>query len=427
MASRVVVIGGGFGGLATAAGLLGSGYDVVLIDRANFHCFQPLLYQVATGALSPGNITAPIRAILGRRRGCRVLMANVESVDVDGGKVLTDHGAIAYDRLVLAAGARTSYFGNDEWAETSEGLKTMEDAVSLRNRILERFEDAEWSDDLVERRRLLTFVVVGGGPTGVELAGAIAELARHTLRGEFANCRPEETRVVLLEGDPTILNTFAPKLRARARRDLERLGVEVRTDSMVVAISEGKVTWEADGERHDLAGTICWAAGVEAAPLARSIGEATGAEVGKDGRIDVDGFCRIPGHQEIFAIGDLARHVQADGSEVPGLAPAALQQGRYVARSLQRELRGKDLERFAYLDKGVMATIGRNRAVAQSGKFRLAGRVAWLAWLFVHLMYLVGFDNRLLVLVQWGWNYFTRGRNARLILRTSLRGDKPGK
>ncbi|HEX7615495.1 MAG TPA: NAD(P)/FAD-dependent oxidoreductase [Thermoanaerobaculia bacterium] len=414
---RIVLVGGGFGGLTTARRLRSLPVDVTLLDRRNFHLFQPLLYQVATGALSPANIAAPLRAILKRSRNTRVLLADVTGFDVARRSVVTTSGAFPYDTLVVAAGVRHQYFGHDEWESEAPGLKTLEDAVEMRRRILLAFERAETETDAAERRALLTFVIVGAGPTGAELAGALGEIARHTLRREFRTIDPAEARVLLVEGGARVLAAYPPGLSAKAESSLASLGVETVLHATVTAVKGGRVTISRAGESATIeARTILWAAGVAASPLAAALAAATGAPTDRAGRIAVGEDLTLPGHPEIFVLGDMAALSDEKGRALPGVAPVAMQQGRYVARAIAGRLAGRATAMpFRYRDRGSMATIGRGRAIAHLGFLTLAGYPAWLAWLFIHLMYLVQFGNRVLILVQWAWNYLTWNRSARLI------------
>lgn len=414
---RIVIVGGGFGGLYTARRLRSLPVDVTLLDRRNFHLFQPLLYQVATGALSPANIAAPLRAILKRSRNVRVLLADVTAFDVARRRVAATSGEFPYDTLVVAAGVRHQYFGHDEWESEAPGLKTLEDAVEMRRRILLAFERAETETDLAERRALLTFVIVGAGPTGAELAGALGEIARHTLRREFRSIDPAEARILLVEGGARVLTAYPPELSAKAERSLASLGVETLLNASVTAVQGGRVTISRAGATDTIeARTVLWAAGVAASPLAAALAAATGATTDRAGRIGVGKDLTLPGHPEIYVIGDMAALADEKGRPLPGVAPVAMQQGRYVARAVAGRLAGRPIaEPFRYRDKGSMATIGRGRAIADLGFLRLSGYPAWLAWLFIHLMYLVQFGNRVLILVQWAWNYLTWNRSARLI------------
>ena len=414
---RVVIVGGGFGGLYAARHLRSLPVEVTVLDRRNFHLFQPLLYQVATGALSPANIAAPLRAILKRSRNTRVLLEDATGFDVAGRRVLTASGEFPYDILVVAAGVRHHYFGHDDWESAAPGLKTLEDALEMRRRILLAFERAETTADPAERRALLTFVVVGAGPTGVELAGALGEIARHTLRREFRAIDPSEARILLVEGGPRVLPAYPPELSAKAQRALADLGVDVAVDTSVTGVKEAAVTVShAGGSETVSARTILWAAGVAASPLAAALASATGAKTDRFERIAVNPDLTLPSHPEIFVLGDMAALADEAGRHLPGVAPVAMQQGRYVARALAGRIAGRpEPAPFRYRDKGNMATIGRGRAVADFGFLRIAGYTAWLAWLFIHLMYLVQFGNRVLTLVQWAWNYVTWNRSARLI------------
>jgi NADH dehydrogenase len=413
---RVVIVGGGFGGLYTALKLRKAPVDVTLIDRRNFHLFQPLLYQVATGGLSPANIASPLRALLRRHKNTRVLLGEVSDIDVAGRRVFLGDEAVPYDTLVLAAGMRDTYFGHDEWERMAPGLKSVEDATAIRRRILLAFEMAERETDPAKVSEWLTFVIVGGGPTGVELAGALAEIAHYTLRGNFRHIDPRNSQIILLEGADRLLLAYPPVLSAKAARSLERLGVTVRTGALVTQLTPDCVTVKTKAGVERLAArTVLWAAGVQASPLGRALAKSAGVELDRAGRIVVANDCSVPGHPEIFVIGDLAHFTDAGGKLLPGVAQVAIQQGRYVAKLIGARLRGQSLPPFVYKSHGNMATIGRHAAVADLGWLRFGGYLAWLAWLFIHLIYLVEFENRLLVLVQWGWNYFTRNRAARLI------------
>jgi NADH dehydrogenase len=413
---RVVIIGGGFGGLYAAQRLRREPLSVTLIDRRNFHLFQPLLYQVATGGLSPANIAAPLRAVLKRQRNTHVLLGEVVDVDVAHRSVIMADGAVPYDTLIVAAGARHHYFGHDPWETEARGLKTIEDATDMRRRIFLAFEMAEREPDPARRKAWLTFVIVGAGPTGVELAGALGELAHFTLRGNFRTFSPSEAQILLLEGTDRVLPTYVPQLSVKAAQALKCLGVTVRTGAIVTDIVPGAVAYKHDGEtiRVD-AHTILWAAGVLASPLAKVLAKATGAELDRAGRINVGPDLTLPGHPEIFAIGDMATFTHQTSKPLPGVAPVAIQQGRYAADTITARLRGETLPPFEYVDRGSLATIGRAEAVADFGWLKLSGYLAWLAWLFVHLVYLIEFGNRILVLMQWAGNYITRNRAARLI------------
>lgn len=414
---RVVVVGGGFGGLYTVRSLAREPVDVILIDRRNFHTFQPLLYQVATGALSPGDIASPLRYAVKRQANTRVLMGEVVGLDPPGRRVILRDGEVPYDTLVLAAGVVNAYFGHDGWRRLAPGLKEIEDALDIRRRVLSAFEAAEREPDLNRREAWLTFVVVGGGPTGVELAGALGELAHRTLAGEFRVVDPRRSRVVLVEGGDRILPSFSPSLSERARRSLARLGVEVRSGASVVGVDAGGVDLKGPAATERLpARTTLWAAGVHASPLARVLHEATRCELDPMGRVRVGADLTVPGHPEIFVVGDMA-HVPFQDAPLPAVAPAAIQEARYAARLIGARVRGRPTPGpFRYVDKGMMATIGRSAAVAERGRLRIAGVPAWLAWLFIHLLYLIEFENRVLVLIQWVNTYFRSRRGARLII-----------
>jgi NADH:ubiquinone reductase (H+-translocating) len=425
---RVVVVGGGFGGLSLVRALRGASVDVTLVDRRNFHLFQPLLYQVATGGLSPANIATPLRSLFKRQPNVRVLLAEATGVDVAGRRLLLADGEVPYDLLVLATGARHSYFGRPEWEEVAPGLKTLEDATAIRARVLSAFEAAEREEDEARRREALTFVVVGAGPTGAELAGALAEIARHTLRDEFRRIDPAAARILLVEGADRVLGSYAPALSARAAADLARLGVEVRTETLVTDVRADGVTLRHGGADETVrARTVLWAAGVEGSALGRALAEATGATTDRAGRVIVRPDLSLPGHPELLVLGDLALFTNEAGQPLPGVAPVAMQQGRYVAKAIRARLAGRDPGPFRYFDKGSMATIGRASAVAEVAGLGFGGYLAWLAWLFVHLLYIVQFGNRVLVLVQWAWSYLTWARSARLITAPAARPpERPG-
>ncbi len=423
-APRVVVVGGGFAGLYAAQHLRRAEVALTLVDRRNFHLFQPLLYQVATGGLSPADVAAPLRAVLARQRNARVLLAEATGIDARGRRLLLRDGALEYDALVLATGARHHYFGQPGWETLAPGLKTIEDATEIRRRVLSAFEAAELEPDPARRAAALTFVVVGAGPTGVELAGALAEIARDTLRGNFRVSDPGSARVVLVEGTQRVLPSYPVDLSEQARLALTRLGVEVRVGTLVSEVTPDTVVLRRDDLVEPLAArVVLWAAGVQASPLGRALREATGCALDRQGRVLVEPDLSVPGQAEIFVAGDLAHATGADGQPLPGVAPVAMQQGRHVARAIVARLSGRPTRPFRYFHKGSLATIGRAAAVADFGRLRFGGYPAWLAWLFIHLMYLVEFENRLLVFVQWAWNYFTRNRSARLITHARWPAD----
>lgn len=416
---HVVIVGGGFGGLNAARALRRVPVQITLIDRRNFHLFQPLLYQVATGALSPANIATPLRALLKKQSNVSVLLGEVHAIDVANRRLTLDHRDVPYDALVVATGARHHYFGHAEWEQLAPGLKTIEDATSMRRRVLLAFEEAERTQDPQALQSLLTFVIVGAGPTGVELCGALADLARHTLRREFRHIKPESARVLLVEGADRILPTYPPKLSAKALARLTGLGVEVLLHAIVTDVQPDHVTIKRENTTENVATrTVLWAAGVQASPLGKVLADATGAQLDKAGRVIVQPDLTIPNHPEIFVIGDLANCRGADGKTVPGVAPAAMQQGTYAARLIASRLRATTLPPFRYNDRGSMAIIGRAAAVADLGWARFNGPLAWMAWLFLHLLALVQYQNKVLVLTQWAWNYITRNRSARLITET---------
>jgi NADH dehydrogenase len=406
---RVVVVGAGFGGLDAARALRRAPVEVLVVDRRNHHLFQPLLYQVATAALSPADIAYPIRSILRRQSNADVVLGGVETVDPGARELrLSDGTRILYDYLVLATGSGHAYFGHPDWETFAPGLKTLEDALEIRRRILLAFESADRESDPGKRRRLLTFVVVGGGPTGVELAGAIGDISRHVLVDDFRHADPREARVVLLEAGPRILPTYAAVSSDRAARLLALRGVEVRTGSAVTAVDASGVA--IGGERIG-AGTVLWAAGVATSALARQLG----VPLDRAGRVPVEPDLSVPSHPEIFVVGDLAAFLHQTGAPLPGLSPVAMQEGRHAARSIVRRLRGLPSRPFRYVDKGTMAVIGRSAAVAEIRRLRLWGWPAWLAWCFVHIFFLIGFRNRFLVMFEWAWAYVTYDRGARLI------------
>ena len=423
---RVVVVGGGFGGLRVVAGLRRAPVEVTLVDRRNFHLFQPLTYQVATGALSPGEITYPLRAIFKRQRNVRVLLAEVRDFDLDARVVrlgsvsgVPAPEAVPYDSLVVAGGSAYSYFGHDDWRAYGVEVKSIESALAARGRLLAAFEAAEATPHEADRDAWLTFVVVGGGPTGVEMAGQIGELALDTLRRDFRNIDPRSARILLVEATDRVLTSFPPSLSSKAERSLQRLGVTVLTGRTVVGIDDDGVTLaDGDGATERVASrVVIWAAGVTASGLAGRLGELTGAERDRAGRVTVEPDLTLPGHAEVFAIGDMVRVRDSNGEAklLPGVAPVAMQQGRHAARVIRARLAGDPHEPFRYRDKGNLATIGRAAAVADIHGLKLSGFLAWMTWLLVHLWYLIGFQNRLLVLIRWSVSFLTHGRGARLI------------
>lgn len=407
---RVVIIGGGFGGLYAARALKRALVDVTVIDRTNHHLFQPLLYQVATATLAPTHITAPIRWLLRKQRNTRVVLAEVMRIDIDARRVVcADSTVFEYDYLIVATGSRHSYFGKSEWEKLAPGLKSVDDAIVIRQRFLLAFERAENTRDEAERRRLMTFVIVGGGPTGAELAGMMPLISRSALAGDFRNFDPRTARVILLEGGPRVLPTFKEKLSAIAQEELEELGVEVRTNAIVTRVERGAV-WIGDEKIES--DTIFWAAGNESSPL----GTFLGAPLDRAGRVKVERDLSVPGHPEIFVVGDLA-DMHTDDKRVPGVATAAIQSGSHAARNIVRRVERRTTAPFRYRNKGDLATIGRHRAIAQFPFFDVWGWPAWWFWLFLHIMYLAGFRNRLSVLIEWAISYFTYQRGARLITR----------
>ncbi|MCG6138505.1 MAG: NAD(P)/FAD-dependent oxidoreductase [Nostoc sp. LLA-1] len=413
---QVVIVGGGFGGLYAAKALAKTNVKVTLIDKRNFHLFQPLLYQVATGTLSPADISSPLRSVLSKSKNTKVLLGEVNDIDPEAQQVILDDKVVPYDTLIVATGAKHSYFGKDNWEEFAPGLKTVEDAIEMRRRIFTAFEAAEQETDLEKRRALLTFVVVGGGPTGVELAGAIAELAYQTLKEDFRDIDTGEAKVLLLEGMDRILPPFAPELSQVAAASLEKLGVVVQTKTLVTNIENDVVTLKQGDEVKEIASkTILWAAGVKASAMGKVLTERTGAECDRAGRVIVESDLSIQGYDNIFVVGDLANFSHQNGKPLPGVAPVAKQEGEYVATLIQKRLQGHTLPQFNYIDRGSMAMIGQNSAVVDLGFIKLKGFFAWLAWLVIHIYFLIEFDNKLVVMIQWAWNYITRNRGARLI------------
>jgi len=413
---HVVIVGGGFGGLAAARALKNTLVRITLVDRRNFHLFQPLLYQVATGWLSPANVASNLRAALRYQKNARVLLAESTGVDVQRQRLLLGDGEIDYDILVLATGSRHHYFGNERWQNIAPGLKTVEDATEIRSRIFVAFENAERETDVVKRQALLTFAIVGGGPTGVELAGALGEIAHDILAHDFRSIDLADTRILLIESGERILPSYSAELSARAAEGLRKLSVTVRAGSTVSDITDGMLTLNHGGSvEHIACRTVIWAAGVQASPLGQMLGASAGAKVDQSGRVEVEPDLSIAGHPEIFVIGDLASFSHQSGKPLPGVAPVAIQEGQHVARTISARLQHKPAAPFHYKDRGSMAIIGRASAIAQIGRWQFSGYLAWLAWLFIHLVELVEFENRVLVLIQWGWYYFSRNRAARLI------------
>lgn len=405
---HVVVVGGGFGGLNAARSLAKLPVQITLVDRKNHHTFQPLLYQVATAGLSPAEIAAPIRQILARHRNIEVLLGEVIGVDVANRKLQFQGFQLDYDYLVVASGSTHAYFGHDDWEPLAPGLKTVEDALEIRRRVLLAYELAEREAVLTGTHWPLNFVVVGAGPTGVELAGTLGEISRMSMSGGFQHIDPKKTRVLLVEAGPSVLASYPADLRQSALKQLEHLGVEVHLNSMVTAVREGEIRI---GDQLIPAAVVLWAAGVSASPL----GKALGAPTDRAGRVLVESDLSVPGHREIFVVGDLASITYGNGKPVPGLAPAAMQEGTWAGRQIKADLEGKPRQPFHYWDKGTLATIGRAAAVADFGKIHISGFFAWLSWLFIHILFLIGFRNRIAVLFEWAWSYFTYARSARLI------------
>ena len=427
---HVVIVGGGFGGLYAAKSLKNAPVRVTLIDKRNFHLFQPLLYQVATGTLSPADIASPLRVVLSKHKNTQVLLDKVVDIDPEAKKVfLEDKDALDYDALIVATGVSHHYFGNDQWQTEAPGLKTVEDALEMRHRIFMAFEAAEKEPDPQKRQALLTFVVVGGGPTGVELAGAIAEIAHKSVKDDFRDIDTTQARILLFEGMDRVLPPYPEKSSAQAQRALEELGVEIRTKTLVTNIADNTVTFR-QGDRTETleAHTILWAAGVKASFIGKVLAQKAGAELDRAGRVIVEPDLSLKDYSDIFVIGDLANFSHQGDRPLPGVAPVAMKEGEYVAKVVVRRIQGKEVKPFEYFDIGSLAVIGQNQAVVNLGFAKLSGFLAWLIWVFAHIYYLIEFDNKLVVMVQWGWNYITKGRGARLITGKSslpLELDKP--
>ncbi|UKP00483.1 NAD(P)/FAD-dependent oxidoreductase [Nostoc sp. UHCC 0870] len=413
---QVVIIGGGFGGLYTAKTLKKANVNVTLIDKRNFHLFQPLLYQVATGTLSPGDISSPLRAVFSKSKNTQVLLGEVKDINPKAQQVILDDKIVPYDTLIVATGANHSYFGKDHWKDVAPGLKTVEDAIEMRRRIFGAFEAAESENDPEKRRAWLTFVIVGGGPTGVELAGAIAELAYKTLKEDFRSIDTSETKILLLQGGDRILPHIAPELSQVATESLQKLGAIIQTKTRVTNIENDIVTFKQGDEVKEIPSkTILWAAGVKASPMGEVLAQRTGVECDHAGRVMVEPDLTIRGYKNIFVVGDLGNFSHQNGKPLPGVAPVATQQGEYVAKLIKRRLKGHTLPQFRYNDVGSLAMIGQNLAVVDLGLIKLQGFIAWVFWLLIHIYFLIEFDTKLLVVFQWAWNYITRNRRSRLI------------
>ncbi|MBD6620402.1 NAD(P)/FAD-dependent oxidoreductase [Komarekiella sp. 'clone 1'] len=413
---QVVIIGGGFGGLYTAKALKTANVNVTLIDKRNFHLFQPLLYQVATGTLSPADISAPLRSVFSKSKNTKVLLGEVNDIDPKAQQVILGDEVVPYDTLIVATGANHSYFGKDNWKELAPGLKTVEDAIEMRRRIFSAFEAAEKETDPEKRRSLLTFVIVGGGPTGVELSGAIAELAYQTLTEDFRSINTSEARILLLQGGDRILPHIAPELSKVAAESLQKLGVVIHTQTRVTNIENNIVTFKQGDELTQITSkTILWAAGVQGSAMGKVLAEGTGVECDRAGRVIVEPDLTIKGYKNIFVVGDLGNFSHQNGKPLPGVAPVAKQQGEYVAKLIKRRLQGHTLPQFRYNDVGTLAMIGQNLAVVDLGLIKLKGFIAWAFWLVIHIYFLIEFDTKLVVAIQWAWNYITRNRRSRLI------------
>jgi NADH:ubiquinone reductase (H+-translocating) len=423
---RVVIVGGGFGGLHAGKALHSDDVEVTILDRRNYHLFQPLLYQVATGGLSPGEIAAPLRAIFEWQKNLRVLMTSVTGFDVAKRLVQTEMGEIPYDTLIVAAGAKTTYFAKDQWAPIAPSLKNIEDSTKLRARLLSAFEEAEKETDPERRRALLTFLIVGGGPTGVELAGALSEIANDALKEDFRSFDPEDTRIVILDAGQRILSSFSEKLSRSAERQLIELGVLCRTGVRVLDITpDGASVSVAGREEFIPSKTVIWAAGVTASPLGKALAEATSQELVRGGKLAVTPDCSLPGHPEIFVLGDMAHFQHGLERPLPGVCQTAMQMGDYVGDLILKRLKGATKPPFRYWDKGNMAVIGRKRAIAQIGNFEFSGYFAWLLWAFIHVLYLVNFQSRIIVAIRWGFDYFSFNRGARLITQQDPPAQAP--
>ena len=419
--AKVVIVGGGFGGLYTAKALKQSSVQVTLIDKRNFYLFQPLLYQVATGGLSPSDIASPLRLILRQHKNVQVLLNSVVDLKPkDKQIILDDDKSISYDILILATGSTHHYFGNDQWENHAPGLSTVEDALEIRNRVFGAFEAAEKENDPIKRQAWLTFVIVGGGPTGVELAGAVAEIANSSMKGNFNNFTPKDAKIILIEGLERVLPPYPTELSSKAEQELCNLGVTIHTQSMVTSISENNIVLR-KGEKYEqiTSHTILWAAGVKASSVGKKLAEKTGAQIDRAGRVIVEPDLSIIGFPDIFVIGDLSSFSHQNNKPLPGIAPVAMQQAKYVAKLIQKQLKGESLPSFVYKDYGSMAVIGKNKAVADFKFIKLSGFLAWFIWIWVHIYYLIEFDNKLVVLIQWIWNYFTQGRGSSVIIENN--------
>ncbi|MEM7761478.1 MAG: NAD(P)/FAD-dependent oxidoreductase [Cyanobacteria bacterium P01_A01_bin.40] len=420
---HVVIVGGGFGGLYAAQTLAKEQVKVTLIDKRNFHVFQPLLYQVATGGLSPTNISSPLRGILKRNKNIEVLMGEVKKIDSQQQTVILRSREINYDSLIVATGASHQYFGHQEWADKAPGLKTVEDALEMRRRIFIAFESAEKETDPKKRQAWLTFAIIGGGPAGVELAGALAELAHGTLKDDFRNFNTKEAKIILIQSSERILPSYSPSLSAKAKTSLEQLGVTVMTGTRVVDMNTQTIDVRHDGEIESIrARTVLWTAGMKASAMAQHLAESTGADLDRTGRVIVDSNFNVSGADNIYVIGDLANYSHQEGKPLPGVAPVAMQSGKYVARLITSRLEGETIAPFRYWDWGSLAVIGKHAAVVDMGFFKLSGFLAWAFWMFIHVFYLLEFDNKLIVIIQWVWNYFTSGKGARMI---TAPGEQP--
>lgn len=414
---KIVILGAGFAGLYAARKLSRANVEITIVDRSNHHLFQPLLYQVATGALSPGDIASPIRGVLHKYKNIRVVKERAKGIDPANKKLILENNILEYDSLIIAAGMKNFYFGKDHWEKQTSGLKSLTEAVEIRRKVLNAFEAAESASEEDKRRSHMTLAVIGAGPTGVETAGAIAELAHHTLENDFRNFDPRKSRILLIEGGPRVLPALHEKLSERAKRDLEKLGIEVLTNTMVKEIEGDKISLtSSSGDETLVASTVIWAAGIRAENFSSVLHDATGVELDRFDRVIVQGDLSVPQYEDIYVAGDMAAVKHPKEGTVPMVAPAAIQEGKYLAKLIKRKLKGKSMKDFSYFDKGNLAVIGRNKAVVEVAGLKFGGFFAWLIWIFIHIAFLIGFDNKLLVLIQWSWTYFTKKRGARLII-----------
>lgn len=427
-AHRVVIIGGGFAGLSAALALKDSNVSVTLLDKRNFHLFQPLLYQIATGSLSESEIASPLRSILAKRKNVTVYKTEIRHIDLQQKTIHSDTMQLEYDSLIVATGVTHNYYGNYQWAQYAPGLKSVEDALEIRQRIFMAFERAEKELDLEKRKAQMRFVIIGSGPTGVELAGSLGELAHHTLKNDFRNINPKDVEILLVEGFERVLPPYSAKLSSIAAEDLIKLGVQIRSNTKVVDIQRDHIKILCDGiESVIQTRTVVWAAGMQATPITKDLAQQSGVELDRMGRVSVNEDFSLPGFNNVYILGDIAAYKNEEGNLLPGIAPVAKQEGDYVAQIIIAKLNSKPITKFKYFDKGNMAVIGRNKAVAQLGKFQLSGYFAWIIWVFVHVWFLIGFDSKLGIMLRWAWNYWTDKRQARLITLENANRDNSSK